>query len=251
MIRTPDQPTRRKLLTLLCGLPLWTACQTDPRHAARRAEYEALDAEGKAFHDRMKKKYRGIYGMVLRLDALTPKKGVMIMTDTGRRFTGAGNLGPRAVGNLTYTDSYGPPPRALRVTWREGDYTYKGQGVWEGGTVAGDYTVPLAERIPEELLDYLRSGDRKPYWVGKSVRDGTDIFATPIGRALRLKIRLADNGVLIGWDVEERFQTRFGTGLMYKMAGGDFREVQLEDGVVVEKGWYIDPQTGQKIETDH
>ena len=67
---------------------------------------------------------------------------------------------------------------------------------------------------------------------------------------VRLKIRLADNAVLIGWDVEERIQTQYGIGLEYRMPGGDFQEAKIFNGAVVRKGWYID-KNGQKIETDY
>jgi hypothetical protein len=39
-------------------------------------------------------------------------------------------------------------------------------------------------------------------------------------------------------------------GLVYSMAGGDFREAEIFNGIAIRKGWYIDKKTGQKIETD-
>ncbi len=65
----------------------------------------------------------------------------------------------------------------------------------------GDYVVEVASRIPDEVLNYIRAGRR---------------------RALRLKFRLKDDGVLFGWDVEETHTTQHGTGLRYQFPGGDF-----------------------------
>ena len=39
---------------------------------------------------------------------------------------------------------------------------------------------------------------------------------------------------------------RYGDGFF----GGDFREAHIFNGQVIRKGWYIDPKTGQRIETD-
>jgi hypothetical protein len=73
----------------------------------------------------------------------------------------------------------------------------------------------VAERIPDSLLDYIRNN----------------------GGALRLKIRLKDDGVLIGWDVEEKFTTPYGSGIRYVLTGGDFREAQIFNGKVTDPGW--------------
>jgi hypothetical protein len=51
--------------------------------------------------------------------------------------------------------------------------------VWDGGVIAGNYTVKIAKRIPDDLLDEVRA------------RKGT----------LRLKIRVHPQGVLVGWDL--------------------------------------------------
>lgn len=121
-----------------------------------------------------------------------------------------------------------PVPMTIRATWREGDYQYQGQGVWKGGTIVGDYTVPVAERIPDDVLDYIRQN----------------------GGALRIKIRLKDDGVLIGWDVEKSLPipgcqpgtVAICTAIHHLMPGGDFREVQVRHG---PNGKVINPG-GQK-----
>lgn len=120
--------------------------------------------------------------------------------------------------------------------------------------------MPVAERISDSVLDYIRKN----------------------GGALRLKIRLKDDGILIGWDVEEWFKTPYGRELRGVHPGGDFKEAQpansggeawpysfplplseenkaflakhknllMNGDKVWEKGWYID-KNGRKSETDY
>ena len=72
--------------------------------------------------------------------------------------------------------------------------------IWNEGTITGDYTVPVAERISQDVLDSIRSH----------------------GGALRLKFRLKPDGVLFGWDIE-----RDGGGISkFDMPGGDFLETK-------------------------
>ena len=101
-----------------------------------------------------------------------------------------------------------------------------------------DVDIPVADRIPDELLDELRRG----------------------GGGLRIKIRLHREGVLLGWDIERRpgydprKKDEFGNPIhvraVHSFAGGDFREAHIFNGQVMRKGWYIHPKTGQRIETD-
>ncbi len=171
-------------------------------------------------------------------------------------------------------------PIELRVTWRDQDlknpvYSNNHRESWTGGKVTGTFVIPVADRIPDELLDDLR-------------RD-------PKG-SLRIKVRLHREGVLLGWDIERRpgFDPKkrdsFGeiayVSPGWVKTGGDFKEARgvywLEDesgnlvraprpetlggvmppelarrgivfnrhGFLNEKGWYIHPKTGQRIETD-
>jgi hypothetical protein len=111
-------------------------------------------------------------------------------------------------------------------------------GAYEGPVVR-DITVPVASRIPDELLEDLR-------------RD-------PKG-GLRLKLRVHPETLLVGWDIERRpgFDPKkldsFGEAVyvapVHSFAGGDFREAKIFNGQVIRKGWYIDPQTGARIETN-
>ena len=93
-------------------------------------------------------------------------------------------------------------PSSVRVIWRDhpkpiwgknGDIDYE-------GPIIGDYTIPIAERIPEEVVKSIRSN----------------------GGALRLKFRLKSDGVLFGWDIE-----RPGGGVSkFDLPGGDFLDTR-------------------------
>jgi len=174
-----------------------------------------------------------------------------VWNEDGTIIAALASVGPAAGSISAYPGGERSVPQAIRATWREGEFEQSNVGrTWVGGTIVGDYTVPVADRIPDDVLDYIRSEKQEPYWIGKSAVDGSDVYATPIGRALRLKIRLTDGGVLIGWDVEERIRTKYTTAITHKMPGGDFKEARIFNGQVVEPGWYID-RHGRRIETDH
>jgi len=68
------------------------------------------------------------------------------------------------------------------------------------GNIIGDYTLPIASRIPDEVLQEIRSH----------------------GGALRLKFRLKTDGVLFGWDIERHIGGAFAP----LMPGGDFLEMK-------------------------
>lgn len=93
-------------------------------------------------------------------------------------------------------------PQQVRVVWRDSARivgradnprinTY-------AGNILGDYTLPIASRIPDDVVREIRKN----------------------GGGLRLKFRLKPDGVLFGWDIE-----RFSGGLpRHSMPGGDFLE---------------------------
>lgn len=93
-------------------------------------------------------------------------------------------------------------PQQVRVVWRDSAKiigrpdnprinTY-------AGNILGDYTLPIASRIPDDVVREIRKN----------------------GGGLRLKFRLKPDGVLFGWDIE-----RFSGSLpRHSMAGGDFLE---------------------------
>ncbi len=74
---------------------------------------------------------------------------------------------------------------------------------WGGdyyGDILGDYTIPVASRIPDAVVRDIRKS----------------------GGSLRLKFRLKPDGVLFGWDIE-----RFSGGLpRHTMPGGDFLDTE-------------------------
>ena len=104
------------------------------------------------------------------------------------------------------------------------------------GTPLVDVTVPVAERIPDAALDDLRKH----------------------GGSLRLKLRIQPDTLLVGWDIARRpdYEPKSSSGYPlfipteYSWVGGDFREAIRSKGRPVQKGWYIDPKTKQRIETD-
>lgn len=268
---------RAVLVVLLVGVMSLACSQSAPSNPAK----PALTAEEQA----LAYKFRGIHGIVTRIDAATSLYGTSIVNDKGGYIAGNAHLSPKNVSNSAYGGYGFPIPITIRATWREGEFKPLWQGGYTGGTIAGDYTVPVAERIPDEVLDYIRKN----------------------GGALRLKIRLHDKGVAIGWDVEHVIPYKdwkpnslgLGSGVNYRMAGGDFKEarpatVVFEDGNlkrvpssmptplsasdeamlnihdlmlvkgtiitnpptppnhqrVWEKGWYID-KNGKKVFTDY
>lgn len=91
-------------------------------------------------------------------------------------------------------------PVTIRAVWRKGGRYDYSHATWSGGTILGDHTLPVAARIPDEVLRDIRAK----------------------GGALRLKFRLKPDGVLFGWDIE-----RPGGGLSrFDMPGGDFLETR-------------------------
>ncbi|MFZ5525093.1 MAG: hypothetical protein ACOZE7_00345 [Pseudomonadota bacterium] len=95
-------------------------------------------------------------------------------------------------------------PEKVHVVWRDNNRAIAPHGgrtgISYGGRILGDYTIPVAARIPDAVLQDIRSR----------------------GGALRLKFRLKPDGVLFGWDIE-----RDGGGISrFDMPGGDFTETR-------------------------
>lgn len=189
----------------------------------------------------LRRKFKGIHGVVVRLDSSNEKTFIKILTETGAAIASPAGLNNLGHQNLSFTGNSLPIPKSVHVTWREGATAAWGKngGIdWTDGRVLGDYTVPVASRIPEEVLDYIR--------VWRFPKQVTQ-------RVLRIKLRLMDDGVLLGWDVEETQchpEHLDWCSLVYPMAGGDFKEAQIYNGKVVERGWYIG-RDGKKIDTDY
>jgi hypothetical protein len=195
----------------------------------------------------LKQKFRGVHGGELRVDAtFEVDAAVIINVDTGRLFNiGVGTFRPGS----NKVSGYGGTqdgdrlvmPRHLRMMRYPEGARFLGYNTFPHyqGTSLVDVTVPVAARIPEEVLDDLRNN----------------------GGNLRLKLRIHPDTLLVGWDIVRRpgykpgMKDSSGAPIyfrsLYSSIGGDFREATRFNGRVVEAGWYIDPKTGQRIETDY
>ena len=150
-------------------------------------------------------------------------------------FFGGEHEPPRGNFIGSYRAEFGVP-KFLRFEWRdkiemEPDGALKRglpDGSYYGGNILGNYTVPVASRIPDALLEDKRRN----------------------GGGFRLKIRIHPDGPLIGWDLERGVGTG-PDGSKFHHAGGDFQEAYIYNGKVLRKGWFIHPKTGQRIETDY
>ena len=180
-------------------------------------------------------KFRGLRGGQLRVDSLFRVRGLNIFDEDGHLFFATAGMTPPHRANSSYGADFGVP-KFLRFEWRdktemEPDGALKrglpGRAFY-GGKTLGNYTVPVASRIPESLLEDRRRN----------------------GGGFRLKIRIHPDGPLIGWDLERGVGTG-PDGSKFHHAGGDFQEAYIYNGKVLRRGWYIHPKTGQRFETDY
>lgn len=221
-------PSRRTLLALCAVFLAGCRSSVPPQAQAARAP---LNAEDKS----LKLKFRGLEGGQLLVDSLFDVRGLNIFDESGRVFFRAAGISPpRGRARASYGADFGVP-KFLRVEWRdriemEPDGALK-RGLpgdaFYGGTVLGDYTVPVASRIPDALLEERRKN----------------------GGGFRLKIRIHPDRPLIGWDLE-RAPGSAPDGSKFHHPGGDFQEAYIYNGKVLRKGWYIHPRSGERIETD-
>ena len=221
---------RRKLLAMVCAAAL-PACWR-PEKTGYEIDLSKLNPEEKARAHR----FRGVDSIDLAIDGFGRKIGVNLFDQNGRLFNSSSEYRPNQADKILRTVGPLSIPVTLRGEWRDDSPAgprpeSTRDGVMWGGNVIGNYTVPVAERIPDALLDELRKN----------------------GGQLRLKIRLHDDGLLIGWDIARRPGYKpggSGVPAVFSMTGGDFKEAIIFNGKAVEKGWYIHPKTGQRIETD-
>lgn len=174
-------------------LPWLVSC-----HAAGRQELKEV-AMSEA-----QQRFRGI-GLVLVVDAVAGAEmlGVECFADS-RAYPFFAKS--RMVRSNRATMSYpgGIVPEKVRIIWRDNNKAIAPPGgragISYGGRILGDYTIPVATRVPDALLQDIRAR----------------------GGALRLKFRLKPDGVLFGWDIE-----RDGGGISkFDMPGGDFMETR-------------------------
>ena len=188
-------------------------------------------------------KFRGVEGGQWVLSSVHELTYIEIRDGEGRYIEASAALSAGGSSMSTINEI----PIRLKVIWREKDpvhpILFRGSnsttGVWSGGKIIASFEIPVADRIPDALLDDLRRDPRG---------------------GLRIKIRLHREGVLLGWDIERRpgydpkkrdsWGSPVYVGAVHSFFGGDFREADIFNGKVVRKGWYIHPKTGQRIETD-
>ena len=189
----------------------------------------------------LKHRFRGIRGGEMITDGLVEMNRVALHSEKGYLIE-ARTFSPKNRGRSSYGGDDFVMPKTVRMMWYSDDSLPTRNGfappAFEGGTLLADVTVPVASRIPLEVLDEARKK----------------------GAGLRLKIRVHPEGVLIGWDIERRpgFNPKkldsYGEAryveAVHSFVGGDFREAKIYNGQVVRKGWYIEPKAGKKIETD-
>lgn len=186
---SPRQPVKRELLRLLTSWPWLASCAS------------VVNARDSANGVDPQRRFRGI-GIVLVVDAVpsAQMEGVVFYNNTGIEFYASSMVSKRNRAILALGGTY--VPVTARVIWRDNPKAIRGEngGIDYEGTIIGDYTIPVAERIPNEVLSNIRSH----------------------GGALRLKFRLKPDGVLFGWDIE-----RPGGGISkFNMPGGDFLETK-------------------------
>ena len=201
---------------------------------------------------RMRQKFEGL-GAELQVDGTYEKQflGVTFYpAGSDRSFFESGGVGgpggePYSRGAIT---SLSEIPERARIVWRD-----SAQQIWDkdrdnkylipAGKIIGDEIVEVGSRIPQAAVAQIKNLDRA---------------------GLGVKFRMGNQGTLFGWHVARRqiigndykknnidLDMPIQVGLVYSMAGGDFREAEFHNGKVVRKGWYIDKKTGLKIETDY
>ena len=184
-------PTKRKLLSFVASWPWLGGC----------AGVAGADTAADPL-----RRFRGL-GVVLVCDAVpgVELKGVEFFDDRNSLIYASSTLSKRnrsimALGGARV-------PLTVRVVWRKTDLPIGGLDIYGkynsftyAGDLIGDYTLSIAQRIPDAVLQEIRAR----------------------GGALRLKFRLKTDGVLFGWDIERYV----GRSFEPLMPGGDFLEMK-------------------------
>jgi hypothetical protein len=185
------QPIKRKLMMSFLSAPviaLVTACK-----AFSSGQNPPLSATQRRFED---------MGLILVVDAVEGAEmlGVEFFADENDFPFYARSL-QKKTGRAIMAFPSGVVPEKVTVVWRanaDEGYTDKYNRIRYSAPIVGDYTFPVASRIPDAIAKEIRKH----------------------GGGLRLKFRLKPDGVLFGWDIE-----RFSGGLpRHSMPGGDFLE---------------------------
>jgi len=189
-------------------------------------------------------KFRGIRGYELFISGfgLTQRNGVnAVLFDLEGRGVETGLFWEKRNSKSSGLIAQADKPLGFNVVAFDPDTVYRSNQIKDwykslGGTVIGEWSVNVSERIPDDLLDDLRRNPRG---------------------LLRIKLRLHREGLLVGWDIERRPVVNEGgkEALQYgppehSFVGGDFREAEIENGLVIRKGWFIHPRTGERLDTN-
>jgi hypothetical protein len=250
---------RRKLLLALAGSVILMGCKRPLTPQEREDGWQkqfALQDEKRAKaglpplsekQRALRYKFRGLNGGELIVDAFGEKEAVNIFDEHDQLVDASASFSPTNVNMSSYGAEFGVPI-LLRAEWRvdgpevngviqnriEPDITKRDER-YMGGIVIGNYTTKVAERVSEALLNEYRTN----------------------GGGFRLKIRLHDEGLLVGWDIArrpgfdpEKSKKGWHFPEKYFMVEGDFHHAIIHNGQVMEPGWYIHPRTKQRIETD-
>lgn len=229
---------RRLLLESLGTLAvLLTGCHSDVEKPATDKDPDAA----------LRHKFRGVYGGEKRIDAFSSVSGIALYLESGLVFdAGTFNKGAKTSGYGGHSaGDHLVVPKTLRMVRYLEDSPIRGGITYPAydGIPILDVTVPVAERIPDEVLDRIRKYEG----------------------SLRLKLRIHPKTLMVGWEVRNGRSYPFKRdkwGNAYTtdeddMVGGDFCERRVQNRIidghfqlVESKGWYIDPETGQRVEAD-
>lgn len=133
----------RKLLALVVLLPWFAGC-------SKVTQTNEADSQQKRFKN---------MGLVLVVDAVTEVKmeGVVIYDDQGTEIYSSAIVSRRNREIMALNS--GRVPLTVRAIWRDNPtpiWGKKGEIDWEG-VIAGDYTFPVASRIPDSVLRDIRA----------------------------------------------------------------------------------------------
>jgi hypothetical protein len=158
-------------------------------------------------------RFKGV-GIVLVVDAVpgVEMEGVVFYDDRGALIYASAVVARRNREIMSLGGAM--VPLTVKVVWRTNPKPVWGKSgsIEYEGPVVGDYTIPVADRIPEEVLSDIRAH----------------------GGALRLKFRLKPDGVLLGWDIErslpipgcDRTKNLTCNATHFFSPGGDFLETR-------------------------
>jgi hypothetical protein len=251
MANNPSSMSKRALLKIsaaACATGWLSACSRAAEHPARAEKFGPPTLQQlryEASRQRMQKKFGGL-GAELVVDAMFGQQflGVTFSPEFSTNpFFKGGKGGPGYSGLAV--SSLSEIPERVRIIWRDANgekWDKEGIFLEPIGRIIGEEIVEVGSRIPQEAVEQIKRLRRA---------------------GLGVKFRMSNQGTMVGWHVARRriagndadtdnidLDVQPQVGLVYSMAGGDFREAEIFNGIAIRKGWYIDKKTGQKIETD-